>query len=193
MSRDLTPAQQEAVESRTTAPRWLLEIEFDSGTTRLWTGFGILEALGHEWIGAGRLGTIETIQETLDTVARGLSMSLTIIPTEEIPDAPDVFLNAALTEEYQGRPVTVYQAMMDINTLELIDQPFVRFRGHLDVMEDVEMPGASQLRLTAENRLIDLDRARKRTYTPEDQKSVDESDTFFDEVAMLQNREIVLE
>lgn len=190
--RPLPQEVADALAAREGAPRWLIEIAFDSGTTRLWNGIGTLTALGHEWTGAGRLGGIEPIEETGDTVAAGVVMSLAIVPTEEVPDAPDAFLNIALAEEYQGRRCTIYQAMLDPETLTLVQEPFVRFRGYLDVMEDVELPGAAVLRVTAENRLIDLERPRKRFYTPEDQKAAYPGDTFFDEVASLQNREIVL-
>ena len=191
--RSLTVPVSDALGEPVGAPRWLVEIVFDSGTTRLWNGFGDLTALGQVWTGAGRLGSIAPIKETQDAVATGLVFELLILPTPEIPDAPDAFLNIALSEEYQGRPVTVYQAQLDPDTLALIDDPFVRFRGYLDVVEDSEVPGAAVLRVTAENRLVDLERPRRRTYTPEDQKALYPADTFFDEVAALQNREIVLE
>jgi hypothetical protein len=187
-----TPEQVEMLSSRKVAPRWLVEIEFDGGTTRLWNGLGILRALGEDWIGAGRLGTIEPIQDTQATVASGVRMSLTIVPTDEMPDAPDAFLNIALSEQYQGRPCTIYGALMNPDTNELIGDPFIRFNGNLDVMEDVEIPGQAVVTVTAENRLIDLERPKNRNYTPEDQKSFFPGDTFFDEVAQLQQREIVL-
>lgn len=193
MSRDLTAGVETALGQAATAPRWLVEIEFDSGTTRLWNGIGDLVALGQTWTGAGRLGSIKPIRETQSTVAEGVVMELVIVPTAEIPDAPDAFLNIALSEDYQGRPVTIYQAQMDPDAETLIADPFPRFSGRLDVMEDSELPGAAILRVTAENRLIDLERPRKRTYTPEDHKAQYAGDTFFDEVAALQNREIVLQ
>lgn len=191
-ARDVTPAVSTALGEPEGAPRWLIEIEFDSGTTRLWNGLGDLSALGQTWTGAGRLLGMDPIQETQQTVASGVRMELLIVPTPEIPDAPDAFLNIALSEEYQGRPVTIYQAQFDPDTLALIDDPFPRFSGRLDVMQDSEMPGAALLRVTAENRLVDLERPRRRTYTPEDQKAIYPADTFFDEVAAIQNREIIL-
>lgn len=191
-ARDVTAAVEAALDDPEGAPRWLIEIVFDSGTTRLWNGLGDLSALGQTWVGAGRLLSMAPIQETQQTVANGVRMELLIVPTTENPDAPDAFLNIALTEEYQGRPVTIYQAQLDPGTLALIDDPFVRFKGRLDVMQDSEMPGAALLRVTAESRLIDLERARRRTYTPEDHKAVYPDDTFYDEVAAMQGREIVL-
>jgi len=192
MSRDLTTAVSDALGEQETSHAYLVEIAFDSGTTRYWSGLGPLQAMGQSWIGVGRLGSIRTVKETKSIVASGIVLELMIVPTEAIPDAPDAFLNLAHTEEYQGRRCTVYRAQRDPDTLQLIDGPFPRFGGYLDVVTDVEVPGAALLRVTAENRLIDLERPRKRTYTPEDQKAVHPGDSFFDEVAALQNREIVL-
>ena len=70
--------------------------------------------------------------------------------------------------------------------------PLIRFAGKMDTMEVSELPGSAVITVTAENRLIDLERSHRRTYTPEDQKASHSGDTFFDEVAALQNREIKL-
>ncbi len=196
MTRTLTGAVDTELGQSTTAPRWLVKMEFDplDGTNevRLWNGLGDLTAFGEVYTGAGRLMQIEPIQETQETVASGVRLSLHIRPTTDQPDAVDEILNIALGEEYQGRPVTIWQAQIDHTDGTLIGDPFIRFKGKMDVMEDSELPGAAVITVTAENRLIDLERSRRRTYTPEDQKASHAGDTFFDEVASLQNREIKL-
>ena len=190
--RTLTASIDTELGQSTTAPRWLVKMEFDSGDVRLWNGLGDLTAFGEVYTGAGRLVSIEPIQETQETVASGVRMSLSIQPTSDQPDAVDAILNIALGEEYQGRPVTIWQAQIDHTDGTLISDPFIRFKGKMDVMEDSELPGSAVITITAENRLIDLERSRRRTYTPEDQKASSAGDTFFDEVAALQNREIKL-
>ncbi len=191
--RTLTAAVETELGKPTTAPRWFVKIEFDSGDLNVWTGIGDITVFGDVYIGIGRLGNIEPIQETQGIVASGIAMSLLIIPATDDPDAIDAILNIALSEEYQGRPVTIWQGQIDHTDGTLIDDPFVRFRGKLDKMEDSEIPGSQALiKVTAENRLVDLERPRRRTYTPEDQKASHANDTFFDDVASLQNREISL-
>lgn len=189
--RTLTANINTELGQASTAPRVLVEAIFDSGPLRLWNGLGTLTALGETWTGAGRLMNISPIRETQETVATGVEFQLSIIPTLEQPDAPDAILNIALGEDYQGRPATIYYAYMD-DAGVLIDDPFIRFKGKMDVMEDAEFPGGAIITVTAENRLIDLERPRRRIYTPEDQKGQFANDTFFDEVAALQNRDIKL-
>ncbi len=190
--RDLTGAIDTELGQSTTAPRWLVKMEFDSGDVRLWNGLGDLTAFGEVYTGAGRLVSIDPIQETQEAVASGVRMSLNIQPTTDQPDAVDAILNIALGEEYQGRPVTIWQAHIDHTDGTLISDPFIRFKGKMDVMEDSELPGSAVITITAENRLIDLERSHRRTYTPEDIKASYPGDTFFDEVASLQDREIKL-
>ncbi len=190
--RTLTGAIDTELGQSTTAPRWLVKMEFDSGDVRLWNGLGDLTAFGEVYTGAGRLASIEPIQETQETVASGVRMSLHIQPTTDQQDAVDAILNIALGEEYQGRPVTIWQAQIDHTDGSLIGDPFIRFKGKMDVMEDSELPGSAIITISAENRLIDLERSRRDTYTPESQKAKHAGDTFFDDVAALQNREIKL-
>jgi len=191
--RTLTAAVNTELGKSTTAPRFLVKIEFDSGDFRVWNGLGDLTVFGEVYSGIGRLGSIEPISETQEAVASGVQLTLSIMPTTDQPDAVDAILNIALSEEYQGRPVTIWQAQIDHTDGTLIDDPFIRFKGALDVMEDSEIPGLAVIKVTGENRLIDLERIRRRTYTPEDQKDIYPGDTFFDDVAALQNREIKLQ
>ena len=183
--RTLTGAIDTELGQSTTAPRWLVKMEFDSGDVRLWNGLGDLTFDSEVYTGAGRLVSIEPIQETQQTVASGVRMSLSIQPTSDQPDAVDAILNIALSEEYQGRPVTIWRAPIDYTDGALIADPFIRFKGKMDVMQDSELPGSAIITITAENRLIDLERSRRRTYTPEDIKASYAGDTFFDEVADL--------
>lgn len=192
MTRDMTAATQAAAEARTQAPRYFVELQLDSGTVRLWDGIGSITALGETWTGAGRLGRVLPGKETKEVVAVGLTLELMVIPTPEMPDAPDAFLNIALAEDYQGRPAIVYEGYVDEATGLIIADPYPIFGGTADVFEDSEIPGAAIVKLTCENVLRALERPKKRTYTPEDQKAIYSGDTFFDYVAPLQNRQIVL-
>lgn len=193
--RTLTAAVNTELGQSTTAPRFLVEIIFDSGPFRVWNGIGDLSAFGDIFSGIGRLGRIEPITETQETVSSGIEMVLDIIPTANDPDAVDSVLNISLAETYQGRAVTIWQAQIDHTTdpPSLIADPFIRFKGFLDVMRDRELPGGqATIVVTAENRLIDLGLSHRRTWTPEDHKSSHSGDTFFDEVVMLEKREIKL-
>ena len=60
----------------------------------------------------------------------------------------------------------------------------------MDQMQITEGADASQISLSVESRLIDLERVRVRRYTSEDQKSRFPSDLAFQFVNDLQDKEI---
>lgn len=192
MSRTLHANTETELEQAQTAPRYLVKIEFDSGDLRLWDGLGEITYNSEVYTGAGRLAGVRAMKETQQTVATGVELSLLVIPTSDVPDAVDSVLTIAHSEEYQGRPVTIWQAQID-DAGALISNPFIRFKGQLDQMREAEIPAAALITVTAENRLIELEYASRRTYTPEDHRADHPNDSFFDGVAALQSREIRLE
>ena len=60
----------------------------------------------------------------------------------------------------------------------------------MDVMTIDDNGETANISLTAESRLIDLERARERRYTSDDQKVRHPNDTGLDFVASLQEKEI---
>jgi hypothetical protein len=191
MSRVLTASEEARLLEAQTGPRYFVEMVFDSGTVRLWDGLGDKTFDGNTYVGSGRLGTVEPIPEESDVVASGVRLKLIVIPTTEFPNAVDDFITIAYGEEFQGRACTVWRVELD-DAGAIIPDGIVRFRGRMDMMHDTEIPGALVVTVTAENRLIDLEYVSRKTYTPEDWKRVNPNNTFFDNVASIQNREIQL-
>ena len=99
-------------------------------------------------------------------------------------------ISIALTEEYQDRTITQTFAPLDAAGVPVAD-PFTFFSGKADVMSIEEGRTTGTIKLTAENDLITLARVNERRWTPEDQKLTYAGDTFFDQVAALQSKDIV--
>ena len=123
--RTIAADAKTATEDDPNAPRWLVKLEFASGTTFYWNGIGDLLFDGNTYTGTGRLGSISEIRETQETQAEGIELGIMIVPTDETPDAIDAFINLSLDEKYQGRAVTVYQAFVNPDTNTLISHSFV--------------------------------------------------------------------
>lgn len=182
MSRDLTTAYKNAVTAGTVKPVVLITAAFDSGTIRFWNGVGSFTYGGNVYTGAGYLLNVTDITETQNTEARGASFELSGIPSSLIA--------TALAEEYQDRTITQVFAPLDASNVPIAD-PFQFFSGKADVMT-VEKGGTySTIKLTAENDLIILGRINERRRTPEDQAINYPGDTFFNQVASLQSKDIV--
>ncbi len=176
MARDLTASVITEVTAITTEPVVLGKFEFDGGDLNLWTGIGNISFGGDVYTGAGDLVSVGTIVETQLVKAAGLTLGLSGIPSSIIA--------VALTENYQERPATLWLGFLD-SSKALISDPFIIFSGRMDVMEIDEKGELANIRISLENRLVDLERPKTRWYTPEDQKDEFPGDLFFDFVPTL--------
>ena len=152
-----------------------VEALFDSGTVRLWTGFGEIVIDGNTYIGAGNLISVSEIHEGAEIEARGARIGLNGIPAE--------LLGLALNEPYQGRELRIHVGTLDNGT-----QAHMLFRGRMDTMTLQDSGETASINVTVENRLVDLERSRIRRFTAEDQKALYPGDTGLDYVAAIQGK-----
>jgi hypothetical protein len=154
-----------------------IEMDFDSGTLRLWNGYRDITIDGNTFIGSGTLLAISQVEETGEVSAKGVSITLSGISSE--------IISVALSEKYQNRTARIYLGAIadngDISSYQL-------FAGRLDVMSIEDGGDTATVSVTAENRLIDLERPRIRRFTAEDQKSLYPSDLGLDYVNDLQDK-----
>lgn len=155
-----------------------VELKFDSGTLRIWNGYGNLTIDGETYVGGGSLINISAIEESAEIGAKGVSMSLTGISSS--------ILATALTENYQYREVNIYIGTIASGTAS----SYKAFSGRMDVMTINEQGESCTVSLTAESRLIDLERSRVRRWTSEDQKQIDSTDKGFEFINSLQEAAI---
>ena len=159
------------------SPFVAIDLGFDSGAVRLWNGYGDLVIGSDTYTGAGTLLAISSVEESGEIAARGITMTLTGISSS--------LISVALTENYQNRSAKVYIGTLQengaISTYQL-------FGGRLDVMTIEESGETATISVTAESRLIDLERPRTRRYTSEDQKSLYAGDLGLDYVNDLQDK-----
>ena len=155
-----------------------VELEFDSGTLRVWNGYGDLTIDSNVYTGGGTLIGVSAIEEAAEIGAKGVSMSLTGISSS--------ILTTALTENYQYRIANIYVGAITSGTVS----SYKVLSGRMDVMTIAEEGETCTITLTAESRLIDLERPRLRRWTSEDQKALDANDKGFEFVNSLQEASI---
>jgi len=153
-----------------------VELEFDSGTLRLWNGLGDLTVDSNTYTGSGDLLSISPIEENPEISAKGLNMQLSGVPAS--------LLAIALTETYQNRNVAIYVGTIDGSTVN----SYKAFSGRMDVMTLQESGETCTISLSAESRLIDLERPRVRRYTKEDQKLIKSNDKGLNFINSLQEK-----
>lgn len=185
MSRPSSPALLAAYQAGRVRLAGFMEGRFNGGTINLWTGVGDIVWNGKTWNGAGNLAGASQIEESGEIKAIGVSVSLSGIPEE--------LLSLCLQSIRGGDQVDLWLLARDLSTNAIIGDPDddLIFSGRADVPAINEDPAAPGISLALENRLIDLERARERRYTPEDQHIDYPGDKGFDYVASLQSQDIV--
>lgn len=180
--RSLTASMQTAVAATVVRPVLIAAISVDGGTIRAWNGMGTLSWGGNDYTGIGSFGGVSAVQETEDLRANGITFRLSGVPSE--------LLSAALGDVRQGLTAQLWLGMMD-SAGALIADPYLLFAGLTDVPSIDEGGATATVTISAESRLVDLERARVRRYTNEDQQIDDSTDRGFEYVPSLQDAEIV--
>ena len=177
MSRDIATVVANALGDGVLEPFFALELEFDSGTVRFWTGIGEKVINGDAYTGSGSLIQISDIQETSEIKAAGAVLTLSGVPAE--------ILSLALSEPYQERPCRIYFGLIGEET-DMVEI----FTGRMDQMNIEEGAETCTIQLSVENILVDLERPRVLRYTNNDQQSRFPDDKGFEFVESLQNKEL---
>lgn len=204
--RNISPDMLAEYTSGSVSPAVMIEMFFDSGTLRMWTGYGTVDFNGETFFGAGNMIGFSTIEETEELEAKGIVVSLNGIPSSLIA--------ISLTEKTRARPFRMYLAsyttqryvatedgtgVVDLEDdsgsvlleNQLIDVPYKIFSGLMDVIEFVDNGQEATLRLSVENALIIGRRTKVRRYTSEDQKKRFPNDKGLDFINQLQDKELV--
>lgn len=185
MSRGLSAGFLTAADAGTVYPALLGSFDFSGAQINLWTGMGDLSWNSITWSGIGDLGGISAIEETGETRANGLNFTLNGVPS--------AMVSSILSENYRNRVCTVYLAMFaSLTATSPITAPATMFVGRMDQAFMDDNGDTATINLTAESRLVDLQRTRERRYTDEDQRSGSyTADLGLQYVAGLQDKELM--
>ncbi len=160
-----------------------LKLDFDTETILLHTGVGDLVIDGDTYLGAGSLLSISDIEDGSDLKSAGVTFSISGMNTD--------VLGYALTENYQNRIATLKMAFLSGGTDHV--------QGVMDIytgrMMQINIADSAQsgatVTLQTENRLIDMRRPSNYRYTKESQNYLYPNDTSLDEVAKIQDMELL--
>lgn len=133
------------------------------------------------YTGAGELLAVSGFAETADLSAQGITLTLSGMNTAVVQEARD--------EDYQGKAVKLRMGAFD-SYGTIVDLPFDVFNGFMDVITIDDEGESSIISLTAENKLIRLQRSNERRYTSQDQKIKHPTDQGFEFVTKLQDSKV---
>ena len=191
MSRSVPSAILTALSQPEVRPFYAIELLFDdsSGTTydeggfvgdrviRFWSGLGFRTINSEVYIGGGNLFEISGLSEVSDMSAKSATASLNHIPAE--------LISLAIDEPYQHRKARILFGVTDVNDVVEV------FSGFMDEMRIEDGAEYGSIQLTIESKWVRLDRPNHRRYTSESQKTRYPTDTFFDWVSDLQDKEML--
>jgi hypothetical protein len=147
----------------------LASFDFSSGVVRIHDGAGPLSFGGNTYQGIGQLGSVDIIEENIDTVARGLRCTLSGVDP--------AIVATAMTESYQGRSATFWLGMLS-DSLQFVDTPEEIWSGRMDVMTVAYGQNTASISLQCEHRLRKEPLVSR--YTDTDQRLAYAGDRFFD-------------
>ena len=182
MTRTVTSAVNTEMTAAELSPFFAVEMGFDEGTVRLWTGYGSITIDSNTFLAGGDILSVSAISENAEVQANGVMIKLSGLSTSLVA--------SALTTAYQGRDCNVYVGVLDSNGAVVAD-PIKIFAGKMDVMTVEDTGASAEITVTAESKLIDLERSRARRYTSEDQKIDFPDDKGLDFIAGLQDKLVV--
>lgn len=193
MSRDIPAALLNALSGSEIEPFYAVEFMFDPrittdvngnaftvGPFRLWTGLGerIIEVQGADqtFTGAGALLGIGGVDEVTDLSAKTLSITLSGIYSD--------ILSIALQEPYQRRQFRLYFGEKGVGDVVQV------FTGKMNKMTIQDSGETSDIQMSVESNLLELERSSGWRYTDENHQSRYSGDTFFSYVQTIQDQQV---
>lgn len=181
MARSLPSALSSELNADELKPFYAVELLFDSGDIRFWTGYGDINVNSEVWTGSGTVLSFSSTNEATDLSANGMTLTFSGLES--------TIVSLLLQENYRGRSAKVYLGALGANNLPVSDM-YQIFAGRMDIMALSENGETATVAITVENVLIDLDRPRARKLTNEEQLKRFAADNSLSNVANLQDRQI---
>jgi len=177
MSRTVPSALLTALSQPEVQPYYAVELDFDTAPLRLWTGYGDKTIFTNAYTGAGSLLSVGGLEEASDLSAKNITLTLSGVPQD--------LVSLALQEPYQRRSCKVYFGTQDTPT------PIEVFSGLMNTMQIEDSGESSVITLSVESKLVRLEKSSGWRYTAKNHQARYPSDTFFNYVADLQDKEII--
>lgn len=162
------------------------ELQFASGTSYVCTRDRDILWNGQTWLGKGRVGAIEPVEEGDQLQARSIALTLAAIPAAVLATALD-------PAEYKNRPCKLWLGLIDTSALTehlIIADPVGPFLYRMDSL-DFELGEQASVGLSAHSRLEDWQRPRVRLYNNDDQQAEHPGDKFFEYTEQMVNAEFI--
>jgi hypothetical protein len=154
----------------------LADLHFDTGTLYVHDGFGTLVANGNTYSGLGNYGGIDAVGEDLSNIANPLTLTLSGVDAAYVSDV--------MTENVQGRMVTLYVGLFDVNAGSWYANPEISWEGRMDFPHIDIAQNQATIKVTCEHRLMREPLISR--YTDQEQQIAHPNDNFFNLMWQIQ-------
>lgn len=189
MTRDISAANQTATTAEIVRPVRLIELDFASGFVRAAsTPFSIFfdsdgDLSDEEFLGIGDLGQVSPIEESTETKAGRVQVTLSGVNL--------ALISIALSQNYQGRRGSIWRGNLDADHA-LVGSPDLEFRGLMDTMP-IRLRQTGTISVVIVDRFVRWDRATDAPrWDSADHQARRPGDLFFEFVPQLvQGQEVI--
>lgn len=179
--RQLTARVKAALRTPPIRPALLVGIDHPDGLLHYWSGSGPLSYSGNNYLGAGQLGGVRGIQSTSELRIGQTELYMSGVPESEI---------AGLINQLRNREATVDLVLLD-EFGEVIPDPIRKAEIRLDKESvSTDLNGVVTLGLSGQQGLWQLERALSVSWTKEEQQETYPTDTGFDMIPDLADRQV---
>lgn len=156
-------------------PAICVQMFLDNGQLNLWTGTGELVYNGETYTGTGNLGSVSSVESNGNLAADCITLTL-----QGVDNSTLAIVNS---QDYRGRKVVADVILFGTDGNFIAGSTL--FVGKIDVCAITREATSSTVSLTVENHLIELNRARIRRYTTQDQALRDKTDIGFEYISKV--------
>ena len=97
----------------------------------------------------------------------------------------------ALDAEYQNKDIIIYIGVLDKTTFQPSGNPYTLFSGVMDIMTINDSANSLTINVSAESRMIILQRSKSLRYTNEEQKRLFPNDRGLEYISSLQDKPLI--
>lgn len=157
-----------------------VELDFSSGFVRVNSADRSFTHEGNVYEAIGKLGGISSVRENGNLNPEKIEYTLSGVDSS--------LLTTTITENYHYRDARLWVAYVDPVTCALLHTPRLLREDRMDVMTIRTETNSSTISLSCENSLIRWNDTSGWMYTHEHQRVFDDTDDFFNQVALIANK-----
>lgn len=188
MARSIGSNFNTQISSNSVRPFFAFKIGYSSDQLRIWTGYHTISIDSEDYIGGGTLIQLDSVNESADIKATGITVSLSGLDSS--------ILSSAITQVANGVPAELYFGVLTTSgsgasaSTTVVDTPYLLFEGFLDEINIADTGDTSDISFTIENKMVILEKPVDRRYTDQDQKNLFPGDKGLEFIADIQLKAI---